>query len=124
MTETKSNNTRIWGSALSVLLLIPALLLVIPGLIFSFSGSNVSDQLPAFVSTLTSPWIVLSGLVLSLLLNMRSVGSMSLDNREGSLVASFEIKKSAVGLTLLGLALLLGLAIFAYLVVENILPII
>ena len=112
----------------SLLFLIPTMLLAIPGILQSVSGS---DQLYAFARQnltfanfslwdwLVHPALVLFGLLLAFLISLFSIIGISLVNEEDHLVSTLTVKKSAWNLFPLVLALFFGTIIFIYLLIEN-----
>jgi len=119
----------IWGTALSLLLLLPALLIVIPGLLFTLTGFDLPAQLanltgPFLKSWIDNPWIILGGLVTALTINTIAVTKFRYEDAGGAVRFTFEIRKRITNLVLLGLIFFLGLSIFGYLIAENLLPLI
>lgn len=122
-----STRQPIWGTALSLLLLFPALILVIPGLLFNFTGVDLPTQLanllgPLLRSWVESPWIILGGLALALAINTIAVANVNFEDVGEAVSFTFEFRKRTANLLLLGLVIFLGLSIFGYLIAENLLP--
>jgi hypothetical protein len=100
-------------TALSFVLLLPALVLVASGLL----GFERPDAL-------VHPTLVLGGLLLAVTLNALLVFRVRLGHEEGGVVGSvfLRVRGAVLNLTALGLSCLLLAAIAAYLVVENFQP--
>ena len=112
----------------SMLFLLPATLLTIPGLIQSISGS---DQLYDFLRQrltfgeislwdgLIHPAAVVFGLIIALLISVFSIIGLSFTNEEESLLGTLTMKKSTWNLFPLFLVLSFGIIIILYLIAEN-----
>ncbi len=127
VTGPTSARQPIWGTALSLLLLLPALLIVIPGLLFNLTGADLPTQLgtlvgPMLKSWIDNPWIVLGGLLVALAINTLAVAKVKFEDNGEAVRLTFEVKKRLANLVLLALAIFLGLSIFGYLIAENFLP--
>ena len=127
VTEPTSARQPIWGTALSLLFLLPALLIVIPGLLFNLTGVDMPAQLgnlvgPMLKSWIDNPWIILGGLLVALAINTLAVAKVKFESNGEAVRLTFEIKKKIANLVLLALALFLGVSIFGYLIAENFLP--
>jgi len=115
-------------AALSALFLLPAALIVIPGLLFSFFGKPVEASLNTIpgLAQLTgwvdNPWVVLGGLAIGLLLNLLAVANIKLEATKDKYQGTVSLKKNAWNLALLALAAFFGIALLLYLIGENILP--
>ncbi|HLE72735.1 MAG TPA: permease prefix domain 2-containing transporter [Anaerolineales bacterium] len=123
-----STRQPIWGTALSLLLLLPALLIVIPGLFFNLTGIDLPTQFasligPFFKSWIDNPWIIQGGLLVALAINSMAVAKYRYENAGEDIRFTFEIRKRTTNIVLLGLVIFLGLSIFAYLIAENLLPV-
>lgn len=100
----------IWGTALSLLFLLPALLIVIPGLLFNLTGVDLPKQLgnlvgPRLKSWIDTPWIVLGGLVVVLAINVLAVAVIKVENTGEAVRLTLEVKKRIANLILFALAL-------------------
>ena len=108
---------------LGIVFLVPALLIAIPGILFSLFGSNIAfARLQNYESMwvlLTSPAVVLGGLAGATLINLLSVATFNVESTEVEVKASFQIKKNTWNIIPLALGGILALVIFLYLVVEN-----
>lgn len=129
VTGPTSARQPIWGTALSLFFLLPALLIVIPGLLFNLTGVDLPMQLgnlvgPMLKSWIDNPWIVLGGLFVALAINALAVAKIAFEDNGEAVRLTFEIKKRIANLVLLALALFLGISIFGYLIAENLLPLI
>ena len=127
VTGPTSDRQPMWGIALSLLFLLPALLLVIPGLLFNLTGVDLPRQLgnlvgPMLKPWIDNPWIVLGGLVVVLAINILAVANIKVESIGEAVRLTFDVKKRIANLILLALALFLGVSIFGYLLAENILP--
>ena len=114
------------SAALGALFLLPALLIVVPGLLFSFFGlSGIYENLEHFptwtaiMSWADRPWIVLGGLATGLLINLLAVARVKFEVLEDSLRGTVLVKRNRWNLVLLGLAVFLALALLLYLIGEN-----
>lgn len=122
----KQNSRLIAGIAL--LFLLPALLIVIPGLLFSFFGKPIEASLNSIpvaaqlLAWVDNPFIVLGGLFLALVINLLAVVQIRFENLPDAYRASFTIKRKTGNLILLGLAACLTIALVAYAIGENLLP--
>ncbi len=117
----------------SLLFLLPASLLAIPGLMQSISGA---DQLSTFLSQgmtfenfrlwdgLIHPATVLSGLFIAFLITFFSIIGLSFTNEEDSLIGTLTMKKSAWNLFPLFLVISFGSIIFLYMIAEKFGPLI
>ena len=106
----------------SLLFLLPALLLVSSGLMFTLFGvPGLVDRLAQFLGSglPTAPGVVLGGMGIALLINLLAVLKVSSSASDEMIHSNIAIKKSNWNLLILGLAAFLGLIIFLYLVVEN-----
>jgi hypothetical protein len=127
VTGPTSARQPIWGTTLSLLFLLPALLIVIPGLLFNLTGADLPTQLgnlvgPILKSWIDNPWIILGGLFVALTINTIAVANVRFEDTGESVRLTFEIKKRPANLVLLALAIFLGLSILVYLIAENLLP--
>ena len=112
---------------IGILLLIPIMLVSIPGIIYSAFGqpapmNAVSGFLEsnAALSLLIHPVVVMGGLLIAFLLNALPVFSISLNNQNDRIVGSISLKKDHIlQLTFVGICLLFGLVIFIYMLAEN-----
>lgn len=116
-----------WNLPLSLVFLIPALLLVLPGLLYSLTGINLPDQIgnflgPVLKSLIDSPWTILGGLFIAIALNALAVVHIEFKNNKDGFRTLIEIKKKTWNLLLLALAAFLGFTIIGYLLAENIFP--
>lgn len=115
-------------AALSALFLLPAALIVIPGLLFSFFGKPVEatlNTIPGFAQLaawVDNPWVVLGGLAIGLLLNLLALANIKFEVTKDKYQATASLKKNAWNLALLALAAFFGIALMLYLIGENILP--
>lgn len=114
---------------LSAVLLIPAILVVISGLLFSLFGLpgpmnalfGVFES-NAWLSWLIHPVAIMGGLALALLLTAWPVVRLEVDNHQDRLVGSLTIRKGYwLHMVVLGTAVFFVLLIFIYLFAENLL---
>jgi hypothetical protein len=114
--------TALWGT----LFLIPALLIAVPGMLFTLFGySDIFDglQIPFNLrNLLVHPAVVLGGLTLAILINLLAVIKLRVENERNQFVGTILLKKSAWNLIPLILGGLLAVVIFLYLVAENLGP--
>lgn len=119
-------NSLIAGIAL--LFLVPALLIVIPGLLFSFFGNPIEASLNSIpgaaqlLAWVDNPVIVLGGLFLALAINLLTVMQVKFESAQDAYRATFLIRRKTWNLILLGLAAFLTTALVAYAIGENLLP--
>lgn len=100
-----------------VVLIIPAMLLVVGGLLQSLLGISQVNEALNFELFIFHPAILLGGLVVALGLNLAPVARVSL--QDGALVGTLKIRGRLVNLAILAfIGLMLG-TIFVYLLVEN-----
>lgn len=115
-------------AGLGFLLLIPAFLLVVPGVLLSFFGKAVEaslNSLPGFaglVAWANQPWIVLGGLALALAVNLLAVVRFKFERSKTEYRTIITLYRNPWNLILLAIAILLAAALFAYAIGENILP--
>lgn len=115
-------------AAIGALLLMPALMLVIPGPLLSVFGKAVEASLNSipgmarFLAWIDQPGLVLGGLALGLAINLLAVTRVKIDGTDYVWRATVTLKKSAWNLVLIGLAVFLSSALFFYFIGENILP--
>lgn len=115
-------------AALSALFLLPATLIVIPGLLFSFFGKpveaslNTIPGLAQLTAWIDNPLIVLGGLAVGLLLNLLAVAHIEFEVTKDKYLGTVSLKKNSWNLALLGLAGFFGIALLLYLIGENIIP--
>lgn len=120
-------NSLIAGIAL--LFLLPALLIVVPGLLFSFFGKPIEASLNSIpgaaqlLGWVDNPVIVLGGLFLALAINLMAVMQIKLESVPDVYRATFTVRRKAWNLILLGLAAFLATALVAYAIGENLLPV-
>ena len=113
---------------LSVLMLIPAMLVGVPGVIFSVFGvaapmNTVFETLRSSVwlEWLINPLVVIGGIGLAFLLTAWPVVQLDFNNKQDQFVGSLTIRKGYwLHLGVLGTAVLFMLTIFIYLFAENI----
>lgn len=113
--------------ALGILLLIPALLIGVTGILHSVFGisapmNNMFDYLRSspLLAWLVHPAVILGGLAAAFILNAVPVLQISVRNQEEALVGSLTIRKGYwLHLGVLVTAVLFVLVIFLYLLVEN-----
>ncbi|MDA1330184.1 MAG: permease prefix domain 2-containing transporter [Chloroflexi bacterium] len=116
--------TALW----SALFLIPAVLLVIPGLMDSLLGSNGGYQLVARIpflqgrELLDSPWIIIGGLTIAIALNLLAILNVKNESSDTVWRVAVEIRKNAWNLIPVVFAAMLGTTIFLYLIGENLGP--
>lgn len=112
---------------LSVVLLFPAMLIGIPGLLFSVLGfaepmNSIFGIVESsfWLSWLFHPVTIMGGIATSFLLTAWSVVTLDLSNENSHLLGSITIRKEyKLHLLVLGTAVFFTLLIFAYLLVEN-----
>ncbi len=115
-------------AALRALFLLPAALIVIPGLLFSLFGKPVEASLntiPGFAQLtawVDNPWVVLGGLAIGLLINLLVVANIKFEITKDKYQGTVSLKKNAWNLALLGLAAFFGIVLVLYLIGENLLP--
>lgn len=114
-------------AVISLIFLLPALLIVIPGLFYNLTGVDLPEKLgaalgPLLRSRIDNPWIILGGLLLALTANLLAVAKLTFEQNKDVFRIGFELKRKTINLVLLGLTVFLGLSIFGHLFVENILP--
>jgi hypothetical protein len=127
VTGPSSARQPIWGTAFSLLLLLPALLIVIPGLLFNLTGVDLPAQLgnlvgPMLKAWIDNPWIILGGLLFALAINTLAVARLKFEENGEAVRLTVEVRKRIANLVLLALTLFLGISIFFYLIAENLLP--
>lgn len=110
----------------SVLSLIPAMLIGIPGVLFSVFGlagpmNAVFGTLEGsvWVSWLLHPLTIMGGIALAFLLTAWPVIQLEVNNQQGQLISLTLRKGYWLHLAVLGTAVLFMLLIFAYLLAEN-----
>jgi hypothetical protein len=119
-------NSLIAGVAL--LLLLPALLIVVPGLLFSFFGKPIEASLNSvpgaaqLLAWVDNPIIVLGGLFIALVINLMAVMQIKLESVEDTYRAIFTVRRKTWNLILLGLAVFLTITLLVYAIGENLLP--
>jgi hypothetical protein len=128
VTGTFFYRERGWTALLSLLLLLPAMLLVIPGLLFEVYGKAIEaslNSIPGLVSLrawVDSPWIILGGLGITLLINMIAILHVGFRSTKQEITATLTWKRSYSNFIFLALAGFLAVTLLAYGIVENLLP--
>lgn len=116
-----------WTAILGVLFLMPALLVVAPGIAYNLSGVNFPERLGQLLGItaktwMGNPWIILSGLAIALLINALPIFRFKFASDKSAYHFLFDIRKNSANLTLVTLGVVLGLSIVGYLIAENVLP--
>lgn len=112
---------------LGVLLLIPAMLIGIPGILFSAFGlAGPMNGIIGFLESspllawLIHPVLIMGGLAVAFLLNALPVFQFSLSNQEDRFVGMIAIRKGRLlHLTVIGVVAFFALLIVTYLLAEN-----
>jgi len=119
---------RKWTTPLSVLLLLPAFLLVIPGLLFEIFGKPIEGSMngiPGFAvlrAWTDDPWLILGGLALALAINLNAIVRVQFFSSKDDFQTTLTWKRSASNMILIVLALILAGVLFSYAIGENLLP--
>lgn len=118
-----------WPFYLGLLLLIPALLLVVPGLLQGFVGAEsfdrFLDQVPVIdrlINWVDRPVFVLGGVLLAFGLSLMSLVRVTIKDHGKDFEGIVVLRKNISLWVLLSLATLLGFALLLYAIGENILP--
>ncbi len=115
-------------AAVSALFLLPAALIVVPGLLFSLFGKpveaslNTIPGLAQLTAWVDNPWVVLGGLAIGLLVNLLAVANIKFEVTKDKYQGTVSLKKNTWNLALLALAAFFGIALLFYLIGENIIP--
>ena len=100
-----------------LVLIVPAILLCVGGLLQSFLGiTSVSNALN-YQSFIFSTFVILGGLFVAFLINMLSIFHIKYQN--GDIIGTLRIKGKLINLLIIGAIVLFGSIIFLYLLVEN-----
>lgn len=119
---------RKWTTSLSVLLLLPVFLLVIPSLLFEIFGKPIEasmNSIPGFAvlrAWADDPWLILGGLALALAINLIAVVQVQFSSSKDDFQTTLTWKRSASNMILITLALVLAGVLFSYAIGENLLP--
>jgi len=127
MTEKlqKHNKVFLWFSLLA---LMPALLLVVPGIFQSFGNMAPNDTLDRIYTNapilgiLGNPVILLSGLLLVIILNLSSALKLHFERQTDGLIGVITFKPVLLHWAFVGMSLLMVTIIAAYLFLENFVP--
>lgn len=111
----------------SILLLVPAMLAVIPGVLYSVFGvagpmNAIFDTIDRYIwlSWLLHPVLILGGMLLALLLVLWPMVRFEVNNEQDRLVGSFTIRKGLwLHLLVVSTVVLFGLLIFIYMAAEE-----
>lgn len=128
VTGTFFYRERGWTALLSILFLLPAMLIVIPGLLFEAFGKPVEASmnsipgLAALRAWSDSPWMVLGGLGIVLLINLIAILRVDIKSSEQEMQTILIWKRNNTSILFLFLAMLVALVLLGYGVVENLLP--
>jgi hypothetical protein len=128
VTGTFFYRERGWTALLSILFLLPALLIVIPGFLFEVFGKPVEASMNGIPGLTTlrawadSPWMVLGGLGIVLLINFIAILRVDFKSSKQELQTILTWKRNNTSILFLLLAILVSLALLGYGVVENLLP--
>ena len=117
------NKNFLW---ISLIALIPALMLIIPGLFQSLLGNlgpnNAMDSLYAnapYLEILRNPFILLGGLLLAFILNLLPALTLHFEHQSEGLTGVITFKPALIHWTMIGLSLLMVGVILTYAFVEN-----
>jgi len=128
VTGTFFSRERGWVGILSLFLLLPALLLVIPGLLFEVFGKPVEagiNSVPGLTmlrAWLTAPWLVLGGVGIALLINLLAILQVDFKTSKDNLQATLIWKRSTINFWMISFAVMLFLSLIGYGIAENLLP--
>jgi len=101
-----------------LVLIVPAILLCVGGLLQSFFGiTSVSNALN-YQSFIFSPFVILGGLFAAFVINMLSI--FHIKYQDGDIVSTLHIKGKLINLVIISAITFFGSIIFLYLLVENI----